>query len=87
MRPLLREVRIVFQDPYASLDPRMSMADLVAEPLAIHGIAGPLQRHDRVAELLRRVGLAAEHARHPHEAAAASASASASPVRWRRSRA
>ena len=68
MRPVLREVQMVFQDPYASLDPRMSVGDLVAEPLAIHGIAGPAERRDRVAELLRRVGLAPEHMRrHPHE--------------------
>ena len=68
MRPVLREVQMVFQDPYASLDPRMAVGDLVAEPLAIHGIAGPSERRDRVAELLRRVGLAPEHMRrHPHE--------------------
>ena len=68
MRPVLREVQMVFQDPYASLDPRMSVGDLVAEPLAIHGIAGPSERRDRVAELLRRVGLSPEHMRrHPHE--------------------
>jgi peptide/nickel transport system ATP-binding protein len=68
MRPVLRQVQMVFQDPYASLDPRMSVGDLVAEPLAIHGVAGASERRDRVAELLRRVGLAPEHMRrHPHE--------------------
>ena len=63
-----RDVQMVFQDPYASLDPRMSVGALVAEPLAIHGIGAPAERRDRVAELLRRVGLAPEHLRrHPHE--------------------
>ncbi|WP_184146522.1 dipeptide ABC transporter ATP-binding protein [Amaricoccus macauensis] len=68
MRPVLREVQMVFQDPYASLDPRMTVGELVGEPLAIHRIADGSERHDRVAALFTRVGLAPEHMRrHPHE--------------------
>jgi peptide/nickel transport system ATP-binding protein len=68
MRPVLREVQMIFQDPYASLDPRMTVGELVGEPLEIHGLARGSEKRDRVAELLRRVGLAPEHMRrHPHE--------------------
>jgi peptide/nickel transport system ATP-binding protein len=59
---------MVFQDPYASLDPRMRVGDLVAEPLVVHGIASRSEIQDRVAVLFRRVGLTAEQMRrHPHE--------------------
>jgi oligopeptide transport system ATP-binding protein len=64
MRPLRRELQIVFQDPYASLDPRMTVNEIVGEPLRIHGL------HDRakVHELLRTVGLDADHGnRYAHE--------------------
>jgi oligopeptide transport system ATP-binding protein len=68
-RLLRRQVQMVFQDPYTSLDPRMTVADLVAEPLAVHrwgGSAGA--RRDRVAELLTLVGLAPElMSRYPHQ--------------------
>jgi peptide/nickel transport system ATP-binding protein len=68
MRPILRDIQMVFQDPYAALDPRMTVGELVGEPLAIHGIAAGSERHDRVAELFRHVGLAPEQMRrHPHE--------------------
>ena len=68
MRPVLRDVQMVFQDPYAALDPRMTVGALVAEPLAIHGIGDAAEREDRVAALFARVGLAPEHRRrHPHE--------------------
>jgi peptide/nickel transport system ATP-binding protein len=68
MRPVLRDVQMIFQDPYASLDPRMSVGELVGEPLEIHGLATGSEKRDRVAELLRRVGLAPSHMRrHPHE--------------------
>jgi peptide/nickel transport system ATP-binding protein len=68
MRPVLREVQMIFQDPYASLDPRMSVGELIGEPLEIHGLARGQEKRDRVAELLRRVGLQPEHMRrHPHE--------------------
>ncbi|GAA2572684.1 dipeptide ABC transporter ATP-binding protein [Winogradskya consettensis] len=65
MRPLRKELQIVFQDPYASLDPRMTVTELIAEPLRIHGTF-----HDRtqIHDLLRTVGLDAEHGnRYAHE--------------------
>jgi len=68
MHPILRDIQMVFQDPYAALDPRMTVGELVGEPLAIHGIAAGSERRDRVAELFRHVGLAPEQMRrHPHE--------------------
>ncbi len=68
MKPLRRRAQMIFQDPYASLDPRMSVGAAVAEPLAIHGIDRARDWPARVAELLRRVGLPPEHAsRYPHE--------------------
>jgi oligopeptide/dipeptide ABC transporter ATP-binding protein len=68
LRRLRRELQIVFQDPYASLDPRMSVGAIVAEPLVVHGIGTRASRRARVGELLEVVGLATEHARrHPHE--------------------
>jgi oligopeptide transport system ATP-binding protein len=64
MRELRREMQIVFQDPYASLNPRMPVRTILTEPFAIHG----LDPGDRVAELLSLVGLAPEHeGRYPHE--------------------
>ncbi|MEY2514117.1 MAG: peptide/nickel transport system ATP-binding protein [bacterium] len=67
LRRLRRDMQIVFQDPYGSLDPRMTVAQLIAEPLQIHGLAADRQaRDERVAELLGLVGLQPEHAlRHP----------------------
>ncbi len=63
MRRLRRDMQIVFQDPYRSLDPRMSVGQLVAEPLDVHGLAGGrAARTARVAELLTMVGLGPEHA-------------------------
>ena len=68
MRPLRREIQIVFQDPYASLNPRLPVFDIVAEPLIVHRLARGRQLRDRVDELLRLVGLNPEHAnRYPHE--------------------
>jgi oligopeptide/dipeptide ABC transporter ATP-binding protein len=64
MRPLRREMQIVFQDPYASLDPRMTVNEIIAEPLRIHG----LYTRDKVRDLLKTVGLSAEHGnRYAHE--------------------
>ena len=68
MRPIRREIQIVFQDPYASLNPRMTVREIVAEPLRIHGIYQRGNGRARVEELLRTVGLSPEHAnRFPHE--------------------
>ena len=68
MRDVRREMQIVFQDPYASLNPRMTVNDIVSEPLRIHGQYSRGQGKQRVNELLRIVGLSPEHAnRFPHE--------------------
>ena len=67
LRPLRREMQMVFQDPYSSLNPRMTVAQLVAEPLTIHGVAAGTEAEDRVAELLRLVGMRPEvMSRYPH---------------------
>jgi len=67
MRPLRREMQIVFQDPYASLNPRMQVSQTIAEPLRTHGLAVGREA-ERVAELLAMVGLNPEHGnRYPHE--------------------
>ncbi|RWD36486.1 ABC transporter ATP-binding protein [Mesorhizobium sp.] len=63
-----RDVQMIFQDPYASLDPRMRVGDLVAEPLLIHGIASKEERSQLVAALFERVGLSADQMElYPHE--------------------
>jgi len=68
LRALRREMQIVFQDPYASLNPRMRVGTIVGEGLAIHDIGTRAERRDRVVELLELVGLPPEAARrHPHE--------------------
>ena len=69
MRPIRKKVQMVFQYPYASLNPRMSVRDIVAEPLIIHGLTKTREETDKkVVELLRRVGLDDYHAnRYPHE--------------------
>jgi peptide/nickel transport system ATP-binding protein/oligopeptide transport system ATP-binding protein len=68
MRDVRREMQIVFQDPYASLNPRMTVRDIVSEPLVIHKRSGGGHGKARVDELLRVVGLSPEHAnRFPHE--------------------
>ncbi|HSV64436.1 MAG TPA: oligopeptide/dipeptide ABC transporter ATP-binding protein [Mycobacteriales bacterium] len=68
MRPLRRQIQIVFQDPYASLNPRLPVFDIVAEPLVIHRLARGQALRDRVGELLKLVGLNPEHAnRYPYE--------------------
>lgn len=61
------EIQYVFQDPYGSLDPRMTVMDIVAEPLVIHGLASGRELSDRVASLIERVGLNPNHLnRYPH---------------------
>ena len=68
VRKLRKEMQIIFQDPYASLNPRMTVGDIVGEPLAIHRIAKGKAAEQRVQELLRLVGLQPYHAnRYPHE--------------------
>ena len=69
MREYRRQLQIVFQDPYASLNPRLTVRNIVSEPLKIHGIAkGRREQGRRVDELLQTVGLSPEHAnRFPHE--------------------
>ena len=63
-----RKMQIIFQDPYASLDPRMRVGEIVGEGLRIHGLAKGQERRRRVVELLTRVGLRAEYyGRYPHE--------------------
>ena len=67
-RKLRREMQIIFQDPFASLNPRMTVGDIVGEPLRIHNIARGSAANDRVRELLKLVGLQPYHAnRYPHE--------------------
>jgi oligopeptide transport system ATP-binding protein len=67
MRAARRSLQIIFQDPYASLNPRMTVAQMLDEPLMLHGFA-PDRRRSRIAEVLALVGLAPQHAqRYPHE--------------------
>jgi oligopeptide/dipeptide ABC transporter ATP-binding protein len=68
LRRRRRDMQIIFQDPYSSLNPRMKVESIVEEPLVIHGIASRAERRARVAELLGEVGLGADAAeRYPHE--------------------
>jgi oligopeptide/dipeptide ABC transporter ATP-binding protein len=69
MRPLRREMQMIFQDPYSSLNPRRTIGAIIGEPFAIHGIVpGREERKRRVQELMERVGLNPEHYnRYPHE--------------------
>jgi glutathione transport system ATP-binding protein len=68
LRQARREIQMVFQDPFASLDPRLTVGFSVAEPLLVHGLASRREADGRVAALLRQVGLEPDHARrYPHE--------------------
>ncbi|SHK24937.1 ABC transporter ATP-binding protein [Hespellia stercorisuis] len=69
MLPYRRKMQIVFQDPYASLDPRMTVGDIVGEAIDIHKLAASKEdRQNKIIEMLRKVGLNSEHAnRYPHE--------------------
>lgn len=68
MLPYRKYMQMIFQDPYASLNPRMTVGDIIGEPLEIHNIAKGNEKKERVQELLRLVGLNSEHAnRYPHE--------------------
>jgi oligopeptide/dipeptide ABC transporter ATP-binding protein len=67
LQPLRREMQMIFQDPYSSLNPRMTLLDLVGEPLQVNGVKNRGERVERVAELLRLVGLRPEYMRrYPH---------------------
>ncbi len=67
LKPYQGEVRLVFQDPYSSLNPRMTLLQIIGEPLLMHGVGARSEREDRVAELLRKVGLRPEFMhRYPH---------------------
>src|SRR5262249_7427835 len=68
MRPYRTDLQMIFQDPYSSLNPRMTVNQIIEEPLKIHTKLGPKERKDRVAWLLSKEGLTAEQSnRYPHE--------------------
>jgi len=68
LRAFRRHAQLVFQDPYGSLNPRMTVGDMLAEPLALHAVVPPARRRERIAELLDMVGLDPRFARrYPHE--------------------
>jgi len=68
LKPLRPKMQMIFQDPFSSLNPRMTIENIVGEPLTIHRIARGGERTDRVVEMLRKVGMKAEHLkRYPHE--------------------
>ncbi|MBI3654165.1 MAG: dipeptide ABC transporter ATP-binding protein [Acidobacteria bacterium] len=68
LRRLRRDMQIIFQDPYSALNPRMRVGQIIEEPLTIHRLGAKAERRDRVAELLKLVGLDPSHAeRYPHE--------------------
>ena len=68
LKPLRTKMQMIFQDPFSSLNPRMTIEQIVGEPLTIHRLARRGERADRVVEMLRMVGLKAEHLRrYPHE--------------------
>ncbi len=67
MRPIRRQMQMIFQDPFSSLNPRMNIYEIISEPLLVHGIGTSSEREDRVAELLRLVRLRPEYMRrYPH---------------------
>jgi ATPase components of various ABC-type transport systems, contain duplicated ATPase len=67
LKAFRRRAQMVFQDPFASLTPRMTVRDILTEPLAVHDIGAPSERRERAADLMERVGLSADHLhRFPH---------------------
>jgi oligopeptide/dipeptide ABC transporter ATP-binding protein len=68
LRELRRDIQVIFQDPYSSLNPRMTVGDIISEPWAIHGVVAKKDRRSRVQELLSLVGLNPDHVnRYPHQ--------------------
>ncbi len=68
MRPIRRQIQMVFQDPYSSLNPRVQAGDIVGEPLRVHGLGDAAERKEQVAALFKRVGLRADQMKNfPHE--------------------
>ena len=68
LKPFRKKIQMIFQDPYASLNTRMTVSDIIGEPLDIHGLASGKERQERIFDLLERVGLSKMHAsRYPHE--------------------
>jgi peptide/nickel transport system ATP-binding protein/oligopeptide transport system ATP-binding protein len=68
LRPNRRSMQIIFQDPFASLNPRMTAGDIVGEPLSVHGLAAGRKKRERVAELFQQVGLRADQMHnYPHQ--------------------
>ena len=68
LKSLRRDMQIIFQDPYSSLNPRMTVGAILGEPLLVHGIAKGQERKERVREVLRAVGMKPDHMRrYPHE--------------------
>ncbi|MCK4999057.1 MAG: dipeptide ABC transporter ATP-binding protein [Anaerohalosphaera sp.] len=68
LKRLRRNMQYIFQDPYGSLNPRMTVGSIIAEPLRVHSVGSPEQRCENVNEILKRVGLSSDHARsYPHE--------------------
>jgi oligopeptide transport system ATP-binding protein len=68
LRRLRRDMQIIFQDPYASLNPRMTIGDIISEPILIHNLTRGKQREERVRQLLKIVGLKGQHIiRYPHQ--------------------
>lgn len=68
LQPLRKEIQIIFQDPYASLNPKKTIGSILAEPFLIHGVSAQRQNGEEIVELLEKVGLSADHRnRYPHE--------------------
>ena len=87
LRARRQRMQMIFQDPYASLNPRMTVGDMLGEPLMLHGLGRDRGGATRaVGELLELVGLRPEHARrYPHEFSGGQRQRSASPAPWRSS--
>lgn len=68
LRPIRKDMQMIFQDPFSSLNPRMSVGAIVEEGLSVHGISSPRERAERVQEILEKVGLSRDYVqRYPHE--------------------